>query len=563
MFGTRAVFCLAMAFLPACGFAQDAIPAGQIDKIIEREKQEIKEIKTFHPIVETYIQDMAARLDRLSPSSDHYFLSVARFDQGVDALAFKPRGDAVFNAVKAGVEDLNVFAVQYVRGGFLNMIFPNPDTFDRQHYKFEFVRREFLGEVRCMVLEVSPFKKDAVGMFKGRIWVEDRDNTIVRYNGFFRRRMIDGLYFHFDSWRFNAAGNLWLPSITYSEESDMPCCLYGKLDWRHVKFRAQTRLWGYNLKGQTSLEEFSKIEIEAKDNIEDRAESTHDFSPMEAEMAWQRQAENNVLEQLERIGLLASPGPTDKMLSVVVNNLEVTNNLELQPEVRCRVLLTSRLESFVVGHTIVLSRGLIDVIPEEGVLASILAHSLAHIIGGQTDTRFAFADRIMFPARNTLQAMNFKRSVREEELANQRSAEIMRNSPYKDSNQAVSDFVAALRVRAPMLRELLATNLGESVLSTLPRVGEETSGKQDLADKAWSGLPLGSRTRTDPWSDAIEFVPPGRTGPPPPYEDFEFGITPVFFYLRRAAGGQSNTSVAGVGEAAPAVHQTLDRQTTN
>ena len=47
----------------------------------------------------------------------------------------------------------------------------------------------------------------------------------------------------------------------------------------------------------------------------------------------------------------------DKVLETVVNNLEVTNNLDIQPEIHCRVLLTGTLESFSIGHTIILSRG--------------------------------------------------------------------------------------------------------------------------------------------------------------------------------------------------------------
>jgi hypothetical protein len=73
------------------------------------------------------------------------------------------------------------------------------------------------------------------------------------------------------------------------------------------------------------------------------------------------------------MGLLAPQGDVDKVLETVVNNLEVSNNLDIQPEVRCRVLLTSTLESFTIGHTIVLSRGLIDVLPDEASLATMLA----------------------------------------------------------------------------------------------------------------------------------------------------------------------------------------------
>ena len=35
-------------------------------------------------------------------------------------------------------------------------MFPDLDHFDRQNYAFEFVRWETLGEVRCVVIDVSP-----------------------------------------------------------------------------------------------------------------------------------------------------------------------------------------------------------------------------------------------------------------------------------------------------------------------------------------------------------------------------------------------------------------------
>ena len=81
---------------------------------------------------------------------------------------------------------------------------------------------------------------------------------------------------------------------------------------------------------------------------------------------WERTAEDNALDHLQKVGLLAPQGDVDKILQTVVNNLIITNNLQIIPDVRCRVLLTSPLESFTIGHTIVISRGLLDVLPDEG-----------------------------------------------------------------------------------------------------------------------------------------------------------------------------------------------------
>jgi len=38
-----------------------------------------------------------------------------------------------------------------------------------------------------------------------------------------------------------------------------------------------------------------------------------------------------VIDRLERIGLIAPRGEVDKALDTVVNNLEVTNNIDLEP----------------------------------------------------------------------------------------------------------------------------------------------------------------------------------------------------------------------------------------
>jgi hypothetical protein len=96
-----------------------------------------------------------------------------------------------------------------------------------------------------------------------------------------------------------------------------------------------------------------------------------DHHAVEAFRSWERQAEDNVLQRLEVAGLLAPEGPVNKVLETVINNLEVTNNLDIQPPVRARVLLTTPVESFAVGHTIVLSRGFIDVLPDEASLALV------------------------------------------------------------------------------------------------------------------------------------------------------------------------------------------------
>ena len=102
----------------------------------------------------------------------------------------------------------------------------------------------------------------------------------------------------------------------------------------------------------------------------------------------------------------------DKVLETVVNNLEVTNNLDIQPEIRCRVLLTSTLESFTIGHTIVFSRGLIDVLPDEASLATMVAHEVSHVVlGHRIDGQYAFFDRLLFDEKDTFRHFGFARTA--------------------------------------------------------------------------------------------------------------------------------------------------------
>ena len=185
--------------------------------------------------------------------------------------------------------------------------------------------------------------------------------TIVRFNGTYSTKNDPRLFFSFDSWRVNAGPNLWLPAFIYSEQSTSRNSR-SKLP----TFKAQTRLWGYQRgprqQGTGTGHGHRRVYLSDQGPI---AAEIATFTPLQAQRSWDRQGEDNVLDGLQRIGLIAPEGDVDKVLDTVVNNLEVTNNLDFEPEVRCRVLMTSTIESFDLGHTIVLSRGMIDVLPDE------------------------------------------------------------------------------------------------------------------------------------------------------------------------------------------------------
>ncbi len=433
-----------------------------IDRAIEREHLFLAQMKQLHPLVETYLQNLKEdkELNAPVPTSDVYFLGRLDMSNGpADDRAFTSPTTAGLG--KRMLSKLsNVYAMKFMPLGFAQMVILDQD-FERKYYDFTFVRREFLGEVRCVVVDVAPKKDAGNGHFLGRVWIEDQDYNIVRFNGTYYPHPRSAYYLHFDSWRQNLRPGLWLPSLIYSEESDLKYKLGQTLN-----YKAQTRIWGYNLKDFRRNSEFTDITVDAPQAVQDQSKMAQDASPIEAQRAWERQAEFNVIDRLQQIGLLAPEGEIDKVLQTVVNNVMVTNNLDFQPEIKCRVLLTTPLESFAIGHTIVISRGMIDVLPDEAALAMILTHELSHIaLGHHLNTKLAFNDRLFFPDERTFERMDFGRDRSEEEAADKKAIELLNNSPYKDKLGNAGLFLKAMQARAPQLKNLIRAHLGDSLLN--------------------------------------------------------------------------------------------------
>jgi hypothetical protein len=517
-----------LANTPAAPAADQPRTMDQVlDRVVTNEQRLYTQIRNYQPLVETYIQNLKPDKDLGQvPAGDKYFLGRADFAKGVSLVPLNDTSSKGRRMV-GSVGNFFSFAMQFLPDGFLQMIFIDTNGFDKQHYHFDYVRREFLGEVRCLVFDVTPAdKKQSRGRFLGRIWVEDQDYHIVRFNGRYEGNGHSSWYFNFDSWRTNAQPGLWLPTFVYSEEHDLHYAISKKLD-----FKAQTRLWGYNLGSSSKEEELSKILIETP--VNDDTKTANDLSPIQAQRSWDRQAEDNVTDRLERIGLMAPKGEVDKVLETVINNLEVTNNIDIDPEVRCRVLMVSTLESFTVGHTIVLSRGLIDVLPDEASLATMLAHELSHVVlGHRVDSQFAFFDQLLVEDKDTFRHFGFARTPEEEAAANAKAIQILNNSPYKNQLGNSGLFLQALESRQKEIPNLISGHLGNRV----PQINDLKSTapldpKQNPQKIA--ALPLGGRVKIDPWNDTLSLIKSKPVGTVAEREKMPFEVTPFMPYLTR------------------------------
>jgi len=525
---------------PAAALPQPTTMDQVVDRFIEREHGLIKALSTRTPVVETYLQNLSAdpQLGPV-PSEDHYFLGRMDMGESVDRKDYlKEQDKGMQLRLMGGFQKL--FKVQYQPLGFSWMVYADRTDFDREHYEFHYIRREFLGDVRCLVFDVTPKKNSGKGRFLGRIWVEDQDWNIVRLNGTYAPAPRNSYFFHMDSWRLNLIPGYWVPAYIYSEEGDFSAGVKNK-----TAFKAQTRIWGYDLKKGDKDDELTQIRV---DSVKDDSAAAQDASPLQAEREWQQQAEDNVVDRLTRAGLLAPEGDVDRILQTVVNNLEVTNNIDLPRPVRTRVLLTAPLETFSVGNTIVISRGLIDVLPDEASLAAVLSHELAHIVlGHNLGSKFAFNDRMLFSDESTYNNFGFRHVPEEETAADKKAVELLKNSPYAQKLDSVGLFLKALQARAPQLNALLTTHLGNTLASngTVSRLSAllTTGPALDMnkLDQV-AALPLGGRIKINPWDDKAEMVKTAPVAITSARDKMPFEVTP--FYPRLARYGVANAPTA-------------------
>jgi len=415
--------------------------AALVQKAIAQEKVLIKNIQQRTPLVETYIQDTKPDVKLYAiPVADHYMLSRVDFGKTFFDKTYTPKQQQVRHGFFKGSMDTITGLTKalhldtqftYSNTGFMEMMFLDPTGFDQQHYVFSFVRREFLGTVRTWVFDVHP-KADVKGMgrFYGRIWIEDEGGNVVRFNGTYTGPTDEDSakhYFHFDSWRMNVQPGIWLPVAVYVEETQRT-----EAD-KSVGLKAQTHFWGYSLKLPTRDSESVSMKV---DDAVDKSDDSQDVGPLQASRMWITQAENNVIDRLVEAGLVApldTGGYEEKVLGQIVINLVVPNNLAFTDQIHCRILLTDTIEATTVGNTILVSKGLVDSLPSEEAIASVIAMELAHIaMGHHIDTRYAFNDRLLFPDEASFQRILMNHTDVDNGTAAKRAMEYLEASMYKD-----------------------------------------------------------------------------------------------------------------------------------
>jgi hypothetical protein len=224
------------------------------------------------------------------------------------------------------------------------------------------------------------------------------------------------------------------------------------------------------------------------------------------------------------------------------------------------------MESIYIGHTIVISRGLLDVLPDEATLAAVIAHQLGHIVlGHQIDTAFSFSDRMFFNDDQTLQRFGLARPESEEDAADQKAVEILKKSPYADQLPKVGLFLRMLAARgealphliSPLLGNGLAASSGDMRLAALmDKAPEVQMSKLDQVP----ALPLGARVKVNPWNNQLTLLKSRKVAALSSREKQPFEITPVYLHLTRYSEAAATPGAATPGNQTPASQPTTTSQ---
>jgi hypothetical protein len=416
-----------------------------------------------------------------------------------------------------------------------SLMTPDWNLLDGERYEYIDRGATYLGDVRTLVFDIKP-RRAGAGWW-GRIWIEDKTYHVVRYAGMtdtvqaaFAAYLKPDAAFRIDVSRALAAEDRWLTAYAYVEEVpalDAP---------RGPRLRGQIRWWGYDTTSTRLQQPFSAIVINRAAPVWRPAPKGP--SPRLSARQFEREAEANVLARLTRARFMGPSGAVERAVEQVVTNLLVSAKVQLGFTPKVRILLTSRLESFTVGQTIAISRGVLDTVPTESALALVLAHHLGHYVNGDEtiDRKFTFADLLDVSDLDLLRKLRFRHSDAEEEAADARALEILKQSPYSATATDGGLFLQAIERNVSRLIGLIEPILGEELVdlhraaqgSRLFRtepVMNPASVTQDAA------LPLGSKILVHPLDGRTDFYQSDPIAVPLVREKAPLGVTPFMPHL--------------------------------
>jgi hypothetical protein len=204
-----------------------------------------------------------------------------------------------------------------------------------------------------------------------------------------------------------------------------------------------------------------------------------------------------------------------------------------------------------VGNTIIVSRGLLDVLPDEASLAAVLGHELAHIVlGHNVGTEYAFSDRLLFSDESIYRNLGFRHGPEEEAIADKKAIDLLKNSPYGQNLVTAGLFLREVAEQGSALAALCTPHLGDGLTDKKGRVTRMVSLMNsapaldhDKLDQA-SALPLGGRIKVNAWDGRAELVKTKPQVITSARNKMPLGVTPFFPHLTRYHGIANPTTAS-------------------
>jgi hypothetical protein len=185
----------------------------------------------------------------------------------------------------------------------------------------------------------------------------------------------------------------------------------------------------------------------------------------------------------------------------------------------------------------------------------MLAHELSHVALGHQliDTKFSFADRLMVPDGQLLEALRFRRTPKEEAAADEKVIELLGKSPYRDKLADAGLFLRTLSEQAKQLPRLIQPHIGDYMaangqMTRLADLMKQAPALNPDSLEQIAALQLGARLVVDAWSGKVALDRSPAVPLMSVREKVPFAVTPLMPVIRYAEPRDAGTPVRTVGE---------------
>ena len=164
---------------------------------------------------------------------------------------------------------------------------------------------------------------------------------------------------------------------------------------------------------------------------------------------------------------------------------------------------------------------------------------------------------MLFSDEATYKSLGFRHVPAEEEAADKKALELLKNSPYADKLASAGLFLREVAERGPQLSALLTAHLGNSFVDDKGQLVRFTALEQSAPKleptklDQIAALPLGGRVKLNIWNDEVQMIKAAPAAITSARDKMPLEVTPFFPHLTRLTsdGGSSENTTASTNQA--------------